>query len=175
MDQQTQLVLFSTDRELIAVLKQRFNSESHISAVCGTGPEVGKEWKLDALWLTPMQAHYFGIADPLPPYVAKVFVMPTDKRKLGLPRLLIAGVVLEPGKTYSATRIAHLCAEALADAIADYNSSHQDSILRVGSVPENLGLGDLNNTEAFLAIRQVFSAPPESSKNTQVLAEQQTA
>jgi hypothetical protein len=174
-DQRTQLVLFSTDADLIFTLKQRFESDRHISAVLGTGPEVAGRYNLDALWLTPMQAEYFGVTSSLPPHLAKVFAMPAERRQLGLPRLLIAGVTLLPGKTYTSARIADLCVEALANAIAEYNRSHGDLILRVGSVPENLGLNDLHNTEAFVAVRQAFLASPEQSATHQVLDDRQIA
>jgi hypothetical protein len=109
-----------------------------------------------------MQASYHGVG-ALPPHLAKVFPMPAEKRLLGLPRHIIAGVSLEPGRQYTPRFLETICAKALRDAIDEYNRKHEDSILRVGTIRENLSLDERHATpEAFQAVRTAFCPSDES-------------
>jgi hypothetical protein len=152
-----QLVLFTTEPDQVSALKERFGSDRNISVALGNGPEITNRFKLDALWMAPMQAHYFGIDRVIPPHIAEVFDMPIAKREKGLPRLLIAGGSLVPGKSYSPRYLAQICAISLANAIQKYNDSHDRPILRVGSNPGNLGLDDPKAADAFQAVKQAFA------------------
>jgi hypothetical protein len=152
-----QLVLFSTDPEQVSSLKKRFSLSGNIHVACGTGPEIGKQFHLDALWMTPMQASYFGVAQVLPFGQAAIFPMPADKVAKGLPRLMIVGVALTPERHYPRSYEVRIPAEALASAIADYNGKHDQRILRVGSVPENLSIESADSAEAIQAVQQAFS------------------
>jgi hypothetical protein len=160
--QDIKLVIFSTDEIEVASLKARFSLANNISVVLGSGPEVSKRYQLDALWLGPMQASYFGIDQPLAPHIGQVFPMPKDKRTRGFPLWLIPGVALVPGREYSKSYLDSICARALADAIHAHNLSHSSPILRVGSIPGNLGLEDPEALEAFRAVNLAFATQTES-------------
>lgn len=160
METLPELVLFSTDDKEVEALKARFHSESRILVVKGNGPAVTARCHLDAMWMTPMLASYFGLMEALPPHTAKVVPMFADKIEKGLPRLLVAGVALVPGKSYTPKYLSTIAASAFADTLLTYNRTHDSPILRVGSNPGCLGLDDLGDAEAFQAIREAFTQFP---------------
>lgn len=158
MSDAPELFIFATDPEVVASIRKRFNSEPKIAVVVGNGPQITARFGLDAVWMSVMQSTYYGVAGPLPPHVAKVFPMPVEARRKGLPRLLITGVALTEGRDYSPHYLARVRALTLAGAIAEYNLTHDAPILRVGSNPHNLGLDDLGAAEAFRAVTDAFAS-----------------
>jgi hypothetical protein len=152
-----QLVLFSDDARIVSILKPKFHLASNIVVVLGDGPLVTKRDKLDALWMSPMQASYFGVSTPLPKHVGQVFPMPLEKREKGLPRLLITGAVMAPDDPTTPQFAAELCAKALSEAVEKYNQDHQDKIIRIGSIPGNLCLDAAHPMLAVEALGKAFS------------------
>lgn len=152
-----QLVLFTTVPEEESTLREYFQACANIVVTGGAGPEVTSRFHLDALWMTPMQASYYGVSPATRPEFATIMPMPKELRTMGLPRLLISGVNLIPGKVYTAKLRARLPALCLAKAVAEYNESHDQPIVRVGSIPENLGLDSSEENEARRAIRGAFA------------------
>ena len=162
-----ELVLFSNDDNEVEALKARFRSEGRISVVKGSGAEVTARRHLDAIWMTPMMASYFGLNEPLVPHVAKVFPMSLEKRDKGLPRLLIAGVAVIPGRSYSSKYLSTIAASALPEALKPYKLTHEPPILRIGSNPGSLGLDNLDANDAFQAIREAFAVSAVAAPATQ--------
>jgi hypothetical protein len=151
-----ELVLFSTETTQLETLRSRFESVERILVEEGNGIDVSARCKLDAMWMTPMMAYEAGVPFPLPPHVATIFPMPADRLQRGLPRLIVTGVCLIPGRQYSAEYLSRITAKALVEAVINYNEAHSVPIRRIGAVPGTLGLEDLNDVVAFDAFRQSF-------------------
>jgi hypothetical protein len=157
MQEHAQIVLFTHNAKMAAGLKYRFAAAPNVVIFLGNASEVTDRYKLDALCLSSTQASYFGVSQPRSEESSRVYPMLPDSRTKGLPRLLIAGVPLLPGKVYTDRFIGRNPAIALANAIAEYNKRTNRRILRVGSIPENLGIDTPDNDAATEALEQAFA------------------
>jgi hypothetical protein len=153
--QKTQLVLFSEDAVEVCALQQKFVAGSNITVVKGNGPDVTKRYNLDALWVSPMQASYFGVSTPLTKHIGHVFPMPKENREKGLPRFLVTGAAMAPDDPETPEFAARLCTRALTDAVAKYNQTHHGVLRRIGSIPHNLCL---DTPQAMIAVETLLQA-----------------
>jgi hypothetical protein len=170
--QETQLFLFSEDADVVSGLKNKFVSSSNITVVKGNGPHVTKTYKLDALWMLPMQASYFGVSMPLPKHIGQVFPMPRDKQEKGLPRFLVTGAAMAPDDPTTPEFAAHLCTRALTNAVAKYNQTHHGVLQRIGSVPHNLCL---DTPQAMFAVEILLKAFESQDAESELLSMKQHA
>ena len=160
-ENEIKLFLYSTNAEEIAVIKSKLHHSQSIFAVVGRGPQVTQAHRLDALWLTPMQATYYGLTGTLAPHVAQIFPMPDEKRELGLPRFVIAGVMLDPLKTYSTGVLQDLVPHALKSAVDAWNEWNPLKIIRIGSLPRNI-LDQEHVVSSLAALERIFSVSASS-------------
>jgi len=156
MQEHAQVVLFTHNPKMAAGLKYRFAAKPNILICLGNASEVTDMFKLDALCLSSTQASYYGIVQPRSDEASHVYPMPRETHIKGLPRLIIAGVPLLPGKVYTERFIGRNPAVSLANAIAEFNKRTSRRILRVGSIPENLGIDTPDNDAATEALEQAF-------------------
>jgi hypothetical protein len=157
MQEHAQVVLFTHNPKMAAGLKYRFAAKPNIVIFLGNASEVTDMFKLDALCLSSTQASYYGISQPPSDEASRVYPMPREAYLKGLPRLMIAGVPMLPGKVYTERFIGRNPAISLANAIADYNKRSSRRILRAGSIPENLGIDTPDNDDATDALERAFS------------------
>jgi hypothetical protein len=151
------IVLFSTDRALIERLGILCNGKSPLEIVFGTGPEVTASHKLDAFWMTWMQAERFGAEPPFAPHEARVLRVPASEREKGFPAFVVAGVLLADDDPNSAEFQLQLVLEALLTTVQRFNATNLQQIHRVGTVPENLALNLVNPSAARRIVDDIYS------------------
>ena len=156
MQEHAQIVLFTHNPQMAAGLKYRFASARNIVIFQGNAAEVTDMYRLDALCLSATQASYYGVSQARSDEASHVYPMPSAHAK-SLPRLMITGVPLLPGKVYTERFIGRNPAVTLANAISDYNKRNSRRILRIGSIPENLGIDTPDNDAATEALERAFS------------------
>ena len=154
-----QLTIFSPVPSVVTELNLRLLPAGSIQAVLGTGTSVSVASHLDAIWLTGMQVTYFGI-EPMLVSTSKVVVMPAAKQSLGFPPLIVAGW-LSPKDCPDPSGWGLRYAELLLNAVDDYNSRSAEPILRVGSIPENLGLAGEHAQSTLKSLKEMLVARQE--------------
>jgi hypothetical protein len=152
-----QLVIFDTDAELIERLRSQSANQAYISYAVGNGPMVTKSANLDALKVSLMDAlDRFGLNPPYPVGEARVLKTPLVELRRGLPRYAISGVALPPNYNRDVRLELDLVISATLKAIKEFNARGEDQILRVGILPESLGLGKLPPAEVFETLDRIY-------------------
>ena len=153
-----QLFIFDTDKELIQQLKSQSAHMPYVRYAVGDGLTVTKAEKLDALKVTLMTAlEHFGWNPPYPPFEACVLKTPSADVARGMPRYGISGVALP--KNYprdNLRRELKIVISAMLKAVKRFNSSHEDQILRIGILPEELSLKRLPPAEVFQMLKRIY-------------------
>jgi hypothetical protein len=150
-----ELVLYDSDSSRLDALRRRIDADAPITFFQGNAIDAHASLHLDAVFVTPMMAYEWGINPPLSPHEAHIFSMPKHREERGLPRLLIAGVGLVPGRSYSAEYLGRVTIEAVRRAVARHNSGSNAPILRVGAFPPTLGLEGPNADHAVSALQEL--------------------
>ncbi len=156
MKNQISLVLFDKNADLVSHLKDELQSLSHVTVILGSGPDVTAKEGLDAIFLTWMQAVEFGAKPPFPVHEVRVMETPSHRVARGLPRYFVAGVALEEDEPREPKYITNLIIRELLKGIDLFNRAHEPGILRVGTIPQNLGLDNLQDGEGAILLRQVL-------------------
>ena len=152
-----QIVIFSTDAELIERLKPQSAQLSYVSYAVGDGPRVTQAESLDALKVTQMEAvERFGFNPPHPLLEARVLKTPSNLLDRGLPRYAISGVSLPKDYPRNPWSELELVISAMLKAIKEFNDRGKEQIVRVGLLPENLSLTKLPPTEVFQTLDRIY-------------------
>jgi hypothetical protein len=152
-----ELVLFSTDAKFLEKLRPFSVELPYIRYEVGHGPQVTARAHLDALWATLMAgAELFGAAPPFPLYEARVLETPPMQLQRGMPPHGIVGVAVSEHDPKTPEYRLRLIVSALLKAVRDFNSRNPDRIRRVGILPDDLHLRNLNPEVAFRIIREIY-------------------
>ena len=152
-----ELVIFSTDSQLINKLRFEVERMPYIRLAEGDGPTVAATERLDALKVSQMDAvERYGFSPPHPTFEARVLKTPAALIERGLPRYAISGVALPKDYPRDARSELELVISATLKAVKAFNSQNEDQILRVGVLPETLGLGRLPSAEAFGTLDRIY-------------------
>jgi hypothetical protein len=94
-----------------------------------------------------------------PPFViheARVVETPAQQRQRGMPRYGVVGVRTNEDDSITPESVLRLVLSAFLRAVRAFNAAHAQRIRRVGVLPEDLGLKDIDADRAFMIIREVF-------------------
>lgn len=103
-----------------------------------------------------MGVELFGAAPPFPLHKASVLRTPARQVERGLPRYGIVGVAVSEKDSKEPDYNLRLLLLALFGAVDAFNASNSDGILRVGLLPEDLALQQLDAETAISIIREVY-------------------
>jgi hypothetical protein len=158
MKTRTALVLYGTNSHLLETLRQLSTELSYIEYEPGFGPNVVSKANLDALWATPMAAvELFGATPPFPLHEACVLKTPPAQIQRGMPPHVIVGVATAEEDPTNSEFSLRLVLSAALRAVCKFNAEHEEQIRRVGILPEDLGLTQLDDPrDAIRIIRQVY-------------------
>lgn len=152
-----QLVIFSTDAELIKRLKSQSTQLSYVGYAVGNGPTVAKSEHLDALKVSQMDAvERYGFNPPHPMLEARVLKTPALLLERGLPKYAISGVALPKDYPRNARSELELVISAMLKAIKEFNARGEDQILRVGLLPDDIGLLEFPPAEVLQMLDRVY-------------------
>lgn len=152
-----EIVFYGTDSNLLEKLRQFSEEMAYISYQPGYGPDAVRNGGLDALWATPMVGvELFGAIPPFVTHEARVLEVPPHQRQRGMPRYGIVGVRTNEDDPTTPEFVLRLVLSAFLRAVKAFNANHPEGIRRVGFLPEDLGLKDLDPTQAFRIIRELF-------------------
>jgi hypothetical protein len=153
-----QLVIFSTDAELIDRLCAESTRLPFLSFAVGDGLAVTKAERLDALKVSQMDAvERYRFNPPHPLLEARVLTTPPDLIQRGLPRYAISGVALPRDYQRNVKTELELDVSAMLKAIQGFNQRGEDQILRVGMLPDSLSLDKVAPAEAFQIVERIYS------------------
>lgn len=153
---EVEIVLYGTDTNLLEKLRQCSENMSYISYLPGYGPDAVRTGSLDALWATPMVGvELFGAIPPFVIHEAQVLETPPQQRQRGMPRYGVVGVTTKEDDPTNPEFVLRLVLSAFLRAVRAFNATHEQRIRRVGFLPEDLGLRDLNPAQAFKIIREL--------------------
>ncbi|MBL8234838.1 MAG: hypothetical protein JNL98_40435 [Bryobacterales bacterium] len=154
-----QIVLYGTDTALLERLQRSSDRMPYISVQPGYGPEAVRNGRLDALWATPMVGvELFGATPPFVIHEACIVETPTQHRDRGMPRYGVVGVATNSDDPTTPEFVLRLVLSAFLRAVRAFNAAHDQGIGRVGFLPEDLRLGDLDADRALVIIREAFEA-----------------
>lgn len=135
------LVIFEPDARIADALKREIRLP-FVTVVNCYGKEATSVARLDAIWLTWMQAEQFGITPQLEPHVAVVFRTPDAKVKEGFAPFTVAGVNFAKNDPPDLIERLRWSLEAVLGAILRFNKT-EGAIERIGTLPTTLVLGKL--------------------------------
>jgi hypothetical protein len=151
------LIIFSPDGKLIERLRAQGERLPFVSFAVGDGPTVAKTRRLDALKISQMDAvERYGFNPPHPLLEAQVLKAPSALLQRGLPRYAVSGVALPDDYQRNISSEMELVISATLKAIAKFNATSQDQILRIGMLPESLSLDKLPAAEVFGALERIY-------------------
>src|SRR5712691_6347964 len=137
-DTKLRLILFGSDPAALERLKAFSEGMPYIGYEVGHGPQVAANARLDALWLTLMEAvELFGAAPPFPLYEARVLKTPHALLERRFPRYAVVGVAISQDDPKTPDWELRLVMSALLKAVREFNSRNEDQILRIGILPED--------------------------------------
>jgi hypothetical protein len=148
------LVIFTLDARAAESLTRDIRLP-FVSVVHGNGKQATSIANLDALWLTWMQASYFGITPQFEPHVAVVCRTPETKIKEGFASLIIAGVNLTKDDPPDLIEQLRLTLRAVLEAVIRFNAAG-GAIERLGTVTGNLGIGTLPTQAVVTLLQEVW-------------------
>lgn len=152
-----QLILYGTDAGILERLRPFSAALRYIGYEVGYGIEIAAKAKLDALWLTPMAAvELYGANPPFPVHEAQVVKTPTPQLVRGFPRYGVVGVATSREDPRTPEFELRLIISALLKALTEFNSQSEDQIIRVGVLPQDLGLERMDPEKAFGIIRDLY-------------------
>jgi hypothetical protein len=152
----TELIIFSTDAELIEKLRPQSSRLLYVSYAVGNGPAVSKSERLDALKVSQMEAvERYGFNPPHPLLEARVLKAPSALVERGLPRYAISGVALPKDYPRNPKSEMELVISAMLKAVKEFNERSEDQIFRIGMLPESLSLDKLPAAEVFGALERI--------------------
>ncbi len=129
---------------------------AYISYQPGYGPDAVRKGGLDALWATPMVGvELFGAIPPFVIHEARVLETPPQQLQRGMPRYGVVGVTTKEGDPTTPEFVLRLVLPAFLKAVRAFNTTHEQPIRRIGFLPEDLGLRDLDPAQAFRIISEV--------------------
>ncbi len=153
----TELILFSPDYAILETLRQFSEDLPYIEYEGGYGPEVVEKARLDAIWATPMMAvELFGANPPFPVHEARVLRTSASALRRGMPKYAVVGVATTAKDPKTPEFNLRLVLSALLRAVKDFNLQHDDQIIRIGILPENLALIELDPRKAINIVREVY-------------------
>ncbi len=150
-----EMVVFDTDEGRIERLRSGIRLP-FLSFAIGNGPMVAKAERLDAMWLTPMQAERYGASPPFPLHRAQLMPTPMKEIEKGLPPFAVVGVAISPDDPTDPSWQLSLVVKAMALVIRDTQNDETRPISRVGMLPEHLLLNKLRADEASTIIERAY-------------------
>lgn len=157
-----EIVVFDTDGSRIERLRLAIRLP-FLSFAFGNGPAVAKANRLDAMWLTPMQAERYGASPPFPLHRAQLLPTPLKEIEKGFPPFVVVGVAISPDDPTDPSWQLNLVVKAMAREIRDRQNDETRRIRRIGMLPDHLLLNKLREDEASAIIdrayHEVYPAP----------------
>jgi len=152
------LVLYGSDVALLERLKPYSTELPYIAYETGYGPQATARAHLDAVWVNLMGAvELFGATPPFPLHEAQILRTPAAQLAKGFPRYGIAGVAVSQDDPNSPEFVVRLVMSALVKTVRDFNSVNQhDLILRIGILPDDLGLRKIKPDVVFQIVREAY-------------------
>ena len=118
-------------REKVAAFRSGLGEAQGIVAL-GLDPGTFRNLSgIDALYLSLTRAEQWG-ARPLPPYAATLLRTSEAERRGGMPRYILAGLVLKDGDPNTAAFAIPLMVSAMREAIMEVNATEPGAIRVVG-------------------------------------------
>jgi hypothetical protein len=152
------IVIFSPSASDIVRMKGGFGPLPYVLFFQGSGTYAGKRASLDAMWVSPMMAvEYCSVNPPFPLHKAMVLETPQSQITRGIARYLVAGVELSADDPKTPQFEIGMITTSMLTAIRQFNSSHDSPIVRIGMLPEYLGLGILPPEEAAKILDHSYS------------------
>lgn len=157
-----ELVIFDPDPEAVRSLRSALGLP-FVSIVQGNGKQAAGSSRLDALWLTWMQAEQFGVTPIVEPHSAVVSSMAPSFVSRGFPPFVVAGVSFDKTDSPDLAERLRVCLKAVLRAIRLFNDGGGGVIQRLGTIPENLLLNRLSPSTVSAELERAWHQEYASS------------